>query len=165
MRIPSMLSIQFEAPVLRHLSWLTVALRYLYQGSTIFLFCLLCTVAKDALQSINEEINTINNYRPQSVITCSRRWKQQFLLTCSYVDELSTAFGLILVVWVVYTFIGITTHTFYFYVGNEDLPQDLKAMLAIFVGRLLFDFFMLCLVAESIPQQVRTNAIRVNFVE
>ena len=53
-----------------------------------------------------------------------------------------------------YIFVGVTTHLFFLNYGYRHLPNEIIAMLVLFVIRFVSDLWRLCGEAEKIHSQV-----------
>ena len=165
--------VRFEDPVYRYLAWMGTMLRYLNVSSTLVFFSTLNQVTIIGLQSIRNEINELivevdKNVHPsgyqQRIEWLLNRWKRRFILIRLYVHQLSTAFGAILVVTVAYVFVGVTTHLFFLNYGYlMTLPNEIIAMLVMFVIRFVFDLWRLCGEAEKIHSQVNILILKIEF--
>jgi len=156
--------VRFEDLVYRYLAWMGTMLRYLNVSSTLVFFSILNQVTIIGLQSIRNEINELiievdknchhSGYQDR-IESLLNRWKRQFIVIRLYVHQLSRAFGAILVVTVAYIFVGVTTHLFFLNYGYHRLPNEIIAMLVLFVIRFVFDLWRLCGEAEKIHSQVK----------
>ena len=154
--------VRFEDPVYRYLAWMGTMLRYLNVSSTLVFFSILNQVTIIGLQSIRNEINelivevnkNVHSGCQQRVESLLNRWKRQFILIRLYVHQLSRAFGTILVVTVAFVFVGVTTHLFFLNFSYRQLPNEIIAMLVLFVFRFVLDLWRLCDEAEKIHNQV-----------
>jgi len=154
--------VPFEDPVYRYLAWMSTMLSYLNVSSTLVFFSILNQVTIIGLQSIRNEINelivevdkNVHSGCQQRVESLLNRWKRQFILIRLYVHQLSRAFGTILVVTVAFVFVGVTTHLFFLNYNYRQLPNEIIAMLVLFVFRFVLDLWRLCGEAEKIHNQV-----------
>ena len=111
-----LLSIDFEEPFQRNLSWLSTIFRGVYPHCWMPLFGILCEIATQGLESIADQITCRISPWNDGIIICPavsnrgapillRRWKNQIVLIGRYINCLSASFGLLLVFVVPYSFL------------------------------------------------------------
>ena len=129
----------------------------IYATSFIIYFCISCCVISNHFKTINDRVKQLSKTCSDvKYLTEQLRYSQtNYVLLCSSVELLNESFGFILLLEILFIFVGFTNNCLKLLFWFDENELYVNILILFIVGNMLSILVMVCFCAENIRNQVK----------